>query len=557
MSGLAEIIDENRRLREKLEVVGALVRERDDRLQERGEQLREKDEQLREKDEQIATQSTELAKREAMIEAVKERAEELARKLALIELKARGPASQRFVPEAQTALPFPGDIDPPPRAPVPDDEDGTEDEPTGKKPRKGKKTPKRRSREDFRHLDSRPMNCKASDIAASGASPKAYKVIGQAVSFRIEWVSGHFVVIDVSRDKCVDPDRPGQGVLTVPAPFALDRALCGNGLLARVLVDKFCDHIPLNRQARRMKREGFEVGTNTLSGWVCGGAKVLDVLANTVRLELLAGDYLQGDDTGLPVQDGTDGTLRKGRLWAFTDQEQVFYAFTPTKEGIYPAELLEGFTGDLLLVDGGSEFNKVVRDLNLLRAGCWSHLRTYFFDARLHHPVEAALALGTIHDLFMIERCLHGQDPAQTLEGRRLHAKPLVDGFFDWVRGLSTVVRPKSQLGKAVTYARNQEQAMRLFLEHGQLPLHNNLSELMLRQAVVGRKNWLFAGSEGGAQAAAAIYTLVGSCMLQGIDPHEYLVDVLGTVLDHPVNRVVELTPKAWRKRQGHTSKGR
>ncbi len=98
---------------------------------------------------------------------------------------------------------------------------------------------------------------------------------------------------------------------------------------------------------------------------------------------------------------------------------------------------------------------------------------------------------------------------------------------------------------------------MRLFLEHGQLPMHNNLSELMLRQAVVGRKNWLFAGSEGGAQAAAAIYTLVGSCMLQGIDPHEYLVDVLGTVLDHPINRVGELTPKAWRKRQGHTSKGR
>ena len=306
-----------------------------------------------------------------------------------------------------------------------------------------------------------------------------------------------------------------------------------------------------------MKREGFEVGTNTLSGWVCRGAKVLEVVADTMRLELLAGDYLQGDDTGLPVQDGADGVLRKGRLWAFTDQDHVFYAFTPTKEGIYPAELLEGFTGDLLLVDGGSEFNKVVRDLNLLRGGCWSHLRTYFYDARLHHPVEAALALGTIHDLFMIERRLHGQDPAQTLKSRRLLAKPLVDGFFGWVRGLSTVVRPKSQLGKAVTYARNQEQAMRLFLEHGELPLHNNLSELMLRQAVVGRKNWLFAGSEGGAQAAAAIYTLVGSCMLQGIDPHEYLVDVLGTVLDHPINRVGELTPKAWRKRQGHTSKGR
>jgi transposase len=550
MSGLAEIIDENRRLREELEAMAALVRERDEQLQEQGDQLREKDGQLREKDEQIATQATELAKREAMVESLKERAEELARKLQLIDIKRRGPASQRFVPEAQTMLPFPGDIDPPPRAPVPEDD---EYEPAPKKRRKGKKTPKRRNREDFAHMESRTMHCTASELVSADGSTKAYKVIGQSVSFRIDWVPGHFVVIDVIRDKCVEPGRPGEGVLTVPAPFALDKALCGNSLLARVLVDKFSDHVPLNRQARRMKREGFDVGTNTLSGWVCGGAKVLGVLADAVRLELLAGDYLQGDDTGLPVQDGGDGALRKGRLWAFTDQQQVFYAFTPTKEGEYPAHLLEGFAGDLLLVDGGSEFNQVVREQDLQRAGCWSHLRTYFYDARHNHPVEAALALGTIRDLFMIERRSNGRKPDQILEDRRLFAKPLVDGFFEWVKAESTVTRPKSQLGKALTYARNQEQALRLHLDHGELPMHNNLSELMLRQAVVGRKNWLFARSEGGAQAAAAIYTLVGSCMLQGIDPHEYLVDVLGKILDHPINRVGELTPRAWREKQGHT----
>jgi transposase len=109
------------------------------------------------------------------------------------------------------------------------------------------------------------MHCRASELASDDGSTKAYEVIGEAVSFRIDWVPGHFVVIDVIRDKCVELGRPGEGVLTVPAPFALDKALCGNGLLARVLVDKFSDHIPLNRQARRMKREGFEVGTNTLS----------------------------------------------------------------------------------------------------------------------------------------------------------------------------------------------------------------------------------------------------------------------------------------------------
>ena len=190
-------------------------------------------------------------------------------------------------------------------------------------------------------------------------------------------------------------------------------------------------------------------------------------------------------------------------------------------EGVYPAELLEGFAGDLLLVDDGSTFNKVVREQDLHRAGCWSHLRSYFFDARHHHPVEAALALATIRDLFMIERRLHSQQPAQILEARRLYAKPLVDGFFQWVKAESTITRPKSQLGKALTYAINQEKPMRLHLDHGELPMHNNLSELMLRQAVVGRKYWLFARSEGGALAAASICTLVGSCMLQGIDPQE------------------------------------
>ena len=225
MSGLAEIIDENRRLREELEALAALVRERDEQLQAQGEQLREKDGQLREKDEHIAAQSTELAKRETMLESLKERAEELARKLQLIDIKRRGPASQRFVPTAQTTLPFPHDIDPPPRAPVPEDdedEDADVDEAgeqsAPKRRRKGKKTPKRRNRDDFAHFESRQMHCTASELVSADGSTHAYKVIGQAVSFRIDWVPGHFVVIDVLRDKCVEPGRPGEGVLTVSPP---------------------------------------------------------------------------------------------------------------------------------------------------------------------------------------------------------------------------------------------------------------------------------------------------------------------------------------------------
>jgi hypothetical protein len=298
-----------------------------------------------------------------------------------------------------------------------------------------------------------------------------------------------------------------------------------------------------------MEREGFVVGTNTLASWVKESAELLVHVSEAVREDLLTGTYLQGDDTGFPVQDGDDGALRKGRMWAFTDQEQVFYRFTATKEGKYPAEMLKKFTGNLLLVDGGSEFNEVVRKQGLQRGGCWSHCRTYFYTARHFHPQEAKIALKSIRDLFLLERELHGGDLEHIRTVRRETAKPAIDGFFQWLEALSSVTRPKSALGEAIRYTLNQREPLCLHLENPELPMHNNVSELMLRQTVVGRKNWLFARSEGGAEAAGHLYTLIGSCKLQGIDPHAYLVDVLGRIQDHPANRVAELTPKAWRRR--------
>jgi transposase len=526
VTGLAEILEENRRLRDALAATQA----------------------------ELAAKKYEIATREAMYEALKSTAEDLARHLELLKLKASGAASQRFVvPANQELLRFPGDIKPPPRAPQRDDNEDTDE--TNPQPRPTGQQPRRRKRNDYEGMPSRKVTAKVLEGSTCHGCGGVLGVIGQATSFRVEWIPGHFLIEDVIRDKCACPNCPDQGVLTVPAPYALDRALCGNGLLARVMVDKFCDHIPLNRQAKRMAREGFDVGSNTLAGWIKGGASLLTVLAQAVRRSLLSGDYLQGDDTGFPVQDSDNGMLRKGRLWAFTDQQQVFYAFTPTKEGIFPTQLLDGFKGDLLLVDGGAEFNEVVRQQGLERGGCWSHLRTYFYDARHHHPTEAALALGTIRDLFLIERTLHGKPADQVVALRQETSATLIDGFFHWVRAISTMTRPKSTLGDAVRYALNQEKALRLHLDHGELPMHNNTSELMLRQAVVGRKNWLFARSEGGADAAATIYTLVGSCMLQGIDPHTYLDDILDRLPDHPISRVDELTPQQWRRaRQGHTA---
>jgi transposase len=517
MSGLAEILEANAALREEREALMALLAEKDQAL----------------------------TKQSAVIDVVTRRVDELEQALALIHRKHTEPVSERYVP-GQEALPFePGDVAPPPRRPEPEDHEAP---PPAK--RRGK--PKRRSRDSFEHLKKRTIRCKAADDACRNCGG-ALTVIGQAESFRVDWVPGHFVLDEVVRDKCACPSCPSEGILTVPAPYALDRALCANGLLARILVDKFADHLPLNRQAKRMGREGFVVGSNTLASWVKAGGSLLGRIAMQVRTELLEGAFLQGDDTGMPVQDAGNGTLRKGRLWAFTDQQQVFYAFTDTKAGTAPVALLDGFAGELLLVDGGSEFNEVVRQQELSRAGCWSHLRKRFFEARHAHPREAKLALGTIRDLFLIERDLWGRPTDEVRVERQRHAKPLVDGFYAWATATSISARPESLLGKALSYALNQRATMEQHLEHGEFPMHNNLSELMLRQAVVGRKNWLFARSEGGAEVAATVYTLVGSCQLQGVDPYAYLVDVLGRIQDHPTTRLSELTPLGWRRaREDH-----
>lgn len=521
MSGLAELLEENRRLRD----ANAQVMRDNERL------------------------SGDLEQRTAERDAAVRTAEELAQTLALLRGERTGPRSQRVVdPTVEPLLPIFAREVAPPAAPEPEPE-GDSDEPdssAGTARTRRRKRGVRRDRAAYAHLPSKTIRCPADPDAACPSCGGRLRIVGKARTFRVEWVPGHFEVLDFERDKCTCDACSDPGVLTVPAPCALDKALCGDSLLARVLVDKFADHLPLHRQAKRMGREGFEVRTTTLSSWVVQAAALLRPVAEAVRTQVLDHPFIQGDDTRFPVQDGGDGALRKCRMWAFTDQLQAYYAITDTKAGVFPVALLDGFKGNCLVADAGSEFNAVVTEQNLQRAGCWSHLRTYFHRALDEHPDQAGTAIATFRSLFLLERQWVDLSPEERLENRRSKAAPLVDAFFEWVRNLSQTVRPRSLLGKAIAYALRQETALRLFLERGDIPMHNNLSELLLRQPVVGRKNWLFAGSEGGAQAAATLFTLIGSCLLQGIDPHAYLTDILPRIGNHPAKRVGELTPKAW-----------
>jgi transposase len=530
MTGLGEILEENSRLRD-------FVRERDARLDAQSEQLR--------------VQAALIAELDLKLAAVQASNDQFKRYQEFIEKRNELAAAERLrAAELQAKLPlFTGEAVAPPRDP--EVEKGDAENPAdGKKDGRKSATHERKGRRNVKDLAfptttfTAPVNASTCDTCGGDR-----ELVEPRVSHRVGWVPGHFTVVEARQERCRCPKCPKAPVWVAPEPFLLAGAMCDDGMVARVIVDWAGDHLPFNRQADRMTREGFPINQNVLSGWsraawLAGGKR----LVQAVEKQVAESPVIQGDDTGHPVQDGTDGKLASGRLWVYTDQRQAFFAFSRTKQGEHPADLLErlGAHGRSFVVDGGSEYNLAEQRLALSRGGCWSHFRRYFFNAAIQHD-EGNTALVTLRDLFLVERDLAELDAAGRLAGRELRSKPLVDGLYRWIKDLARTERPKSKLSEALGYALSQEARMRLFLTDGHLPFHNNLSELLLRQPVVGRKNWLFSGSEGGAEAAAGWFSLIASCRLQGIDPWTYLYDVFGRLLDHPAKRVHELTPRSWR----------
>lgn len=369
--------------------------------------------------------------------------------------------------------------------------------------------------------------------------------ISRSKATRVDWRRGHFFTVRVERPSCACDRCKKVETAPEPSSFALPRSIVGNGLAAQIVVDKFADNIPLNRQATRFEREGLELSPSTLGDVVRNVAALLSRIVLAMKDEQRGARWLQADDTGLPVLDGDAGKTVAGRLWVYADGKNVVYDFTPTKHGTGPASYLQGFAG-VVLADGGSEFNEAVRLAGLTRAGCWSHARRYFVDAEDTSPTLAREAIALIAPIFAIEARAEMADPETRARLRDTETRAAIDRFFAWAERNVHAQRPKSAIGQALRYALNQREYLRACIEHPEIPVHNNMAELQLRRPVVGRKNWLFAGSEGGARSAAILFSITGSCRLHGIDPWAYLVDVLGRINDHPVNRIRELTPANW-----------
>ncbi len=419
--------------------------------------------------------------------------------------------------------------------------------------------PKRRRRRGGRGQRSLPDHLPVISVTSSDPGPTACSccggdldVIGEDLSERLEYIPGRFVKLRIHRTKRACPKCPSAGVFTQPTPpFGLDRALPGDGLLAKIVTDKFADNIPLNRQSKRFLREGgVEVSVSTMCGWMRSVGGLMKHIVDAMHRDLLTSRFLQSDATGLPILDGSAKQARRGHLWSYTDGTQVVFEASMTGQQIHPAKVLDGFAGTLL-TDGAGAYNLITQSDDVVRAGCWAHVRRKFFDARVEAPTHAGIALASIREVFAVERELVDLEPEHRARLRRERLAGCLEALRERLDTWSTTTRPTSALGKAITYARNQWPTLIVFLDDGLVPVHNNTSERLLRGPVTGRKNWLFAGSEGGAATAATCFSIVASCMMAGIDPYEYIRDVLSLLPDATPRQLTTLTPKAWAARFG------
>jgi transposase len=377
--------------------------------------------------------------------------------------------------------------------------------------------------------------------------------MGEEVSRRLAHRPAAFFWKEQVRVKYVCPgcDKITRPVLP-PAP--IEKSLADTSLLADLLLSKYCDHLPLSRLEDIYSRGGVELSKSTLGSWI--GAvtddALLGAIAEAVGNNVTSRSLAQTDETGILVLDRLHPEGRfKGRMWVFCGKTgELFYEYTPTKETKYPQARLADFSGTLQ-ADAYPGFDALFRDGSILEGGCNAHARRKFKDAHDAEPTrdEPQWALLFYSRIFKIEREAKekGFDAEARLALRQEKSAPLVRAFYSWLKRLKERLIPSDPLRRAVVYALNQEGALSLFLKDGRLEIHNNRSELSLRQVAVGRKNWLFAGSPAGAKSAAVAYTLIMSCKELGLPVREYLIDVLDRVSTHPMSRIDELTPRGWK----------
>jgi transposase len=378
--------------------------------------------------------------------------------------------------------------------------------------------------------------------------------IGETVSEMLDYVPARLRVLRIRRPKygC----RACGTIHQAPAPERpIAKGLASAGLLAHVLVSKYCDHLPLYRQSQIFARQGVTLNRSTLANWVGGASWWLEALRERLAVHIFASGKLFADDTPIPVLDPGRGRTRTGRLWVYVrddrpwsgpDPPAAVYFYSPDRKAERPATHLGAFRG-VLQVDGYAGFKTIAGD-GIVLAACWAHARRKLYDVHqaTGSPI-AADALRRIAELYAIETEIRGCSADERRRVRDARARPLVEALKPWLENQLERLPPRGGLGEAIRYALARWPALCRFLDDGRIELDNNAVERAIRPVALGRKNHLFAGSDGGADRWAVIASLIETAKLNSVEPYAYLKDVLERMSEgHPASRIDELLPWNW-----------
>jgi len=372
--------------------------------------------------------------------------------------------------------------------------------------------------------------------------------IGEEITEALDYTPPKFFVNRYIRPKYALAG--GEGVLTAPMPSRpIEKGIAEAALLALILCDKYLDHLPLYRQLQRFNRIGLRIADSTIADWVAQVCNLLQPLYAAHRRQVLTQSYLMVDETTFKVLDRLKkGKAHLGYQWVFYSpiKRLVLFEYHSSRKKEHPNMTLENYQG-YLQVDGYAGYEQFKKKEGVVMLHCMAHARRKFFEAGEKHP-DVVHALGVFRKLYAIEQKARDEqlNPEQRQAIRLKEAQPIWDEFKSWLIEKALKLPPKSKLNSAIEYTLSRWVELGRYILNGELEIDNNLIENQIRPVALGRKNFLFAGSHTGAQRAALIYSLLGTCKINNINPNLWLTDVLRRIPNHPINAIDGLLPQNW-----------
>jgi transposase len=379
-----------------------------------------------------------------------------------------------------------------------------------------------------------------------------FRKISDDISQTLDYIPASFKVIRTIRPRCACKNCEKIVQAQVPEK-AIAKGKAEAGLLAHILVQKYCNHLPYYRQSEIYKREeSVIIPKSTMASWGGQCSKLLDIIIDKIKEEVFSSSHIHGDDTILKVLAPGLGKTKTGRLWAYARNGSnygsdipaaICYFYSPDRKGERPAKHLENFKG-VFHADAYPGYDKLYGD-DITEAACWAHTRRKFYEVTVTND-KANIAfeiLSSISQLYKIEEDIRGYPPNERLMIRQEKSKSLIDDLFKRFRDLKNKLPAKSITSKAISYATNNEDALKRFLDDGKIEIDNNAAENAMRPIALGRKNYLFAGSDNGGKTAANIYSLIETCKVNDINPQKYLGKVLSVIQCYQVRDIADLLP--------------